>query len=619
MRNSWKLAFAAPGIVFALTACATGGGGSPPPPSPPPSPPPLGLRLTGPSLGATISTDMGGVVTNLSAPAPAFGNALISMDPGGATTGDETFRVQYPPATVDRDFRAADGPAFTYPGFNSWISTNRWTVDDIVLDIFDLRVEQSQAYEYLYPIRLRRGGEVVFGVVGTASTGFPSTLPERYVDATGIARFRGQTAGYFYDVDKRIYRTTSNVNIEVNLTQSRLNAIIGNTSLNADSPDPDLNTFFRPPNGSWFDFTFNAPINSAAMTFQGTTSTSGNADFGAMTGPVSGMFFGAPGAAPDELGFTFSLANAPANARYWGVGAADHDLAPRPFLTPMTTVNMGRGPSVMVGGAGVGIFGTRGAGSSITAATLLNVSPDVWASFSPGATMSFQDDAWTLRYAAGGVTFDGAFSFFAMPSYTVSPTTYSSFLGQRNNVEHYNIGFDLGPSLAGALDNVFLVSVRGDNFETNQNIGYMVFGTQAAVADMPTTGSATFAGKTRGVYLDATGQLFQTRSDLGMTASFGTGAINGSATGFSASGDMFPGFSSDVLDFTFAGAINSGASTFTANAASTAGGIGLTGNVQGAFYGAPGAAPDEVGLAYQLGSPGGGRFMAGGGLMAKQP
>jgi hypothetical protein len=369
---------------------------------------------------------------------------------------------------------------------------------------------------------------------------------------------------------------------------------------------------------------FNGQINSAAMTFTGAATGGSSASAGGpMTGEVSGRFYGASGVAADEVGLAFSLTGA--GSKYFGVGAGGHQLAPRPFLTPLTTVNMGRGPSVVVSATEVGLFGPRGPGSGVAASSLMNVSPDVWVSFNPGTTMDYQDDVFRVRYGANGLAIDDTLAVFAVERFgefgtnTSASNGNNSSSGLRLSYDHHNIGFDLGPSLAGALNNVFLMAFTGDLFSRNQSYGFVVFGTQTAAADMPTSGSATFRGQTRGVYLDTAAQFYRTASDLELTANFATGAVDGAATNFRMSADYHLGApAATMLDFNFSGTIAGGTSTFSGNAASVTGGLGLTGRVEGAFYGDPGVAPDEVGLAYQLGTPGSGAFMAGAGVGAKQ-
>lgn len=541
-------------------------------------------------------------------------NLRFGVDAGTTATGDETYRIRQPTgATVDRDFRAADASRVTGGG---WPARQRWTDGSLSLELFDLTNEFSGTLDRLFPVHLSLNDFSMLGIFGTTAGPLPAMLPERYMDANGEATFRGSTAGYFQDVDQRLFQTTGELILRANFPAQTVQGNIGNATFTAASPSPTPASPRPAPSRFSLDFTFNGQLSGAAMTFAATGNTISPVD--RMTGPVIGSFYGAAGAAADEAGLTFSLSNSAQGTRYFGIGAGGHVLGPRPFLTPMTTVTAGRGPSVMVRAANVGIFGPRGAGSSVAASTLLNVSPNVSAGFQPGTSMDFRDDVFSLNYNVNGVTINESWSYFAQPSYTNFGTIYETMKGTPlYDYDHHNIGFDLGTSLAGALDNVFLIAVAGDTFSTSQNYGFVVFGTQTAPGDMPTTGTAAFRGNTRGVYLDGAGQFFRTDSQVTMNANFATGAVSGQATNFRSLGDYFPGSSPNLLDFGFSGSIASGSSTFGATASSAAGGLGLTGRVEGAFYGAAGVAPDEAGFAYQLGAPGGGSFMAGAAIMKR--
>lgn len=189
--------------------------------------------------------------------------------------------------------------------------------------------------------------------------------------------------------------------------------------------------------------------------------------------------------------------------------------------------------------------------------------------------------------------------------------------------------YDLSSVLSGSLDYVQLTSVRGHIRDRDWNIvpdiyfvGFSAAGNIVDAADMPGAGSASFVGKTAGVYASAAGALYLTGSDLTLSADFGTGSITGAATNFFAKDYNYPNPSaslSELLDFNFTGSITSGTPLFTATASSATGGLGLTGNITGAFFGPDDEAPEEVGLAYQLGAPGGGAFMAGAGVADKVP
>ena len=127
------------------------------------------------------------------------------------------------------------------------------------------------------------------------------------------------------------------------------------------------------------------------------------------------------------------------------------------------------------------------------------------------------------------------------------------------------------------------------------NTGFFVFGYQTPAAGMPSSGTATYSG-TGNVYGEVIapnaggGATAATLSgDGSLTANFGTGAITGSLSNITASGNG-PGSAWNTVTIT--GAINGGASTFsgattTPSAPGTtyALGAGATGTIRGGFYG----------------------------------
>lgn len=179
--------------------------------------------------------------------------------------------------------------------------------------------------------------------------------------------------------------------------------------------------------------------------------------------------------------------------------------------------------------------------------------------------------------------------------------------------------------MSGALDFVQIAAYDRETSASGAEDAFIIFGRQTASADMPTTGGAQYAGSTRGIYVTGdTGTLYTTASDINLSANFASGAVSGQATNFklmNGAGALVT--RPEKLDFLYSGSIASGASTFSGTALSAfpsgSGGLGLTGGVQGAFFGATGQSPDEAGLAYQLGTPANGAFMSGGAALGRQP
>lgn len=167
--------------------------------------------------------------------------------------------------------------------------------------------------------------------------------------------------------------------------------------------------------------------------------------------------------------------------------------------------------------------------------------------------------------------------------------------------------FDITNVLQGGLDYVQLGRVSLPS--GNANAFFAVARTPSATV-MPATGSARFTGGTRGSYINGAGTTNATASDIALDADFGSGAITGSTSNFrmiDASGATATPPNS--LDFNFT-ATTSG-SAFIGAASSPS----RSGSVDGAFYGEPGGAPVEAGLAYRLvDTIGGGTLVGVGGL-----
>ncbi|MDP1913789.1 transferrin-binding protein-like solute binding protein [Brevundimonas sp.] len=168
--------------------------------------------------------------------------------------------------------------------------------------------------------------------------------------------------------------------------------------------------------------------------------------------------------------------------------------------------------------------------------------------------------------------------------------------------------FDITNVLQGGLDYVQLGRVS--NGVSNGVQTYFAVGDPTPSPVMPTTGSARYAGGTRGTYLTAAGVSYQTASDITMNANFGTGQITGSTTNLRMIDSNGAAATTPAgLNFNFTANIAGAAFNGTASSPS------MTGSVDGRFYGEPGGAPVEAGLSYSLGAAaGGGRLVGVGGL-----
>jgi hypothetical protein len=168
--------------------------------------------------------------------------------------------------------------------------------------------------------------------------------------------------------------------------------------------------------------------------------------------------------------------------------------------------------------------------------------------------------------------------------------------------------FDITNVLQGGLDYVQLGKISPN--PVNGAYGFFAVGRYPGTPSMPTTGSARYDGGTRGLYVNGSNVAFSTASDVTMTANFATGAVSGSTSNFKMVDAAGVAAAAPAgLAFTFNGNIAGAAFTGTASNS------GMTGSVNGAFYGELGGAPVEAGLSYNLGSStGGGSMMGVGGL-----
>lgn len=135
------------------------------------------------------------------------------------------------------------------------------------------------------------------------------------------------------------------------------------------------------------------------------------------------------------------------------------------------------------------------------------------------------------------------------------------------------------------------------------SVGVFSTGDKTAGADMPTTGTATYTGLTKGV-ADVSGTNYFITGNAQLTADFAANTISGGLTGLNA---VDPGTSTTVgsvndVDFT-AGTITGTTFAGTAAASATAGAVdisGTTGTFGGQFYGTGTAAAAEAGGTYQI-------------------
>lgn len=265
--------------------------------------------------------------------------------------------------------------------------------------------------------------------------------------------------------------------------------------------------------------------------------------------------------------------------------------------------------------------GVTAGGGAVASRRLDNVASNISVVYDSQGTTSTADDRYTVRYGPDG--YESTFSGFAASgdvygTYRVATQT-SGGLGAAFYV------MDISNAFANSLDYVQMVSIERDVSATKAELVYLTVGLQTPRASMPTTGTARFEGETRGLVSTAANNLYGTTSDIEMTANFATGALNGSTSNFR--NHSLTGNNASLGNdpsFTFTGSITSGTANFSGTAfakfdapiAPGSGGPGLSGTVQGTFFG-PNA--EEVGLAYDLSMSSSSAWMSGVAVMGRKP
>jgi len=214
---------------------------------------------------------------------------------------------------------------------------------------------------------------------------------------------------------------------------------------------------------------------------------------------------------------------------------------------------------------------------------------------SPGATSATTDDVYTITYSVPLTGFSYAQSFSGLVSGADALGSFRRTSGAGGQT--FSL-YDFGSTLGGSLDYAQLGGFTRQQGTANPAYGYFAYGRETLAAAMPTTGTVTFLGRSRGH--GSTGLvLFESASTVSMTVNFANGTITGVMSGFQT--QNFQIANPQALDLQFSGSIVPGTSRFRGTAQSSAsGGIGLRGEIAGAFLSADGAGPDEVGLTYSL-------------------
>lgn len=476
---------------------------------------------------------------------------------------------------------------------------------------------------------------------------FGDNLSAMAMPLSGVATYEGQTRGTYSDRrNQLVYSMVGDVGVRVNLGSGLVQGKASNfrymtdTGVVVDAPTIQLT-----PSGGGAPVTakldasidFTAAIGNAGTLFrpdyrQSISSGSAWLTLSGVTvyGDVNGGFYG-PGLTPDELGLAYALKY---DEHVWSGGAllgrtsftptapsafevvgANVDLAtPRTYTPVAGCVYAICSPSARTYGA-TAVLRSVDSSAVITGGLLpsgltITVTPDMATPSNPSYLISHsQMGGYAGAFTNIQTTLnDGLVKDIVAPASTfqTGPT------GQARAADNLYL-FDLTSEIGGVLDYVQGAAFERELAGKGLQIGFMTYGAPTPVAEMPTSSSATYVGRTRGM-MDG----FASSGHIAMTANFGTGVVAGQANDFRLASLTDGQLGLDPsLGFKFEGVIT-GAS-FTGPATAVGGAMFPTGVVAGTFYGAGANAAKEVGLTYDFGGGTNARFMMGVGALRRVP
>lgn len=579
-------------------------------------------------------------------------SSTIDFNPGAANNNyfDETYHFKSTQGSYVDDFQAGDTfQEINYmggmKGLNVLCKLPTAQCPANVLIILDASNTESFSLDYVIPFIARNSNATdswsVFGVYGRETGAFNSSMK------TGSATYVGQSIaqGYFpnsglYDLLGRFYLSADFAN----------NAILGKIDFNSSSSKngPLANL-------SQYQISLAGALNSDNGRFIGTATSTASGDM--ISGTMNGSFFGAPNTKPDEVGLAYNISSPTSGIKIAGVAVGGHNDAalppsppplppppsppplpppPPPPPSPPPPPPNGPTPTCVLSSCLKGDYSLTGPSvllsvrsakigfaSPISSQYLDAINPNINIIGSAGAsTSSEDDDVYTINYSANGVNYSQTFTNFTKGNDGLGDVKLAT--GTLNGLDAALWIYDTKDTLGNLLNYVQIAELQRNTGTNSAEASFYAFGIPTAPSDMPTSGSASYAGKTRGYYITAsTGEFFYTASDINLTSNFSTGAITGLADNFKfLNSNGVATTRSEKLDFLISANIASGTSAFSGTALSafptSSGGLGITGNVKGNFFGTGANGAKEVGLTYKLGTPSQTGFMVGAAALGKK-
>lgn len=243
-----------------------------------------------------------------------------------------------------------------------------------------------------------------------------------------------------------------------------------------------------------------------------------------------------------------------------------------------TVVNPISGP--LTGISGTTVFGTQNAKLRFDCATcsveswLFKLTNDHEIEIDPATGQvtiidyGFRDDTFALDFLGNAAAYGTVVNYES----TSAQSTLTMLLPGTKSGYRY--------SSYGVFDRAFFGCFLGYCASTFQAEVFS-FGVMTGKADMPTTGTASYAGTMDGFYSAYTQRAVRFHGDVALVANFETHSLDGQVTGITSTAIF--GSNSTFGDMAFGATISGNG--FEGPASGSADGIGLTGTVSGSFYG----------------------------------
>lgn len=263
-----------------------------------------------------------------------------------------------------------------------------------------------------------------------------------------------------------------------------------------------------------------------------------------------------------------------------GGGGSDGTVPTTPTTPTATTFtswsNVADGSTVVVPGMSQEVSWARdpvtGPTTSISTPTAVTTASSFTETLNSSGTITKA----VITSPTGSVTFD------TTAGATIGPLDIAPTINAAENPSAGTIALAADPIASGWNYQSFGVWETG-RLTGSGNVGVMSIGAPTAGAAIPTTGTATYSGKSVGFYTDATGQGHATFSDLNVNANFGTRTLGLSTAGTVKTVDFVTSTQASNLNLTGTLTYAAGTNSFAGNVA-TSGGT-LSGASSGRFYG----------------------------------